>query len=119
MITEVLQAADRLAAVDLPAEVVCVTSPGRLFNAVRARAGLGEAPTWILDQVFPATRKAPIVTVIDGHPHTLAFLATINNVASKALGVSTFGQVGSLEDVYRYHGIDIDSIVRAALDLAT
>jgi pyruvate dehydrogenase E1 component len=119
VITEVLQAADRLAAVNLPAEVVCVTSPGRLFDAVQARAGLGEAPTWILDQVFPATRKAPIVSVIDGHPHTLSFLATINNVASRALGVSKFGQVGSLDDVYRYHGIDTDSIVRAALDLTT
>jgi pyruvate dehydrogenase E1 component len=34
------------------------------------------------------------------------------------LGVSKFGQVGSLDDVYRYHGIDTDSVVRAALDLA-
>lgn len=34
-----------------------------------------------------------------------------------ALGVDKFGQVGSLEDVYQYHGIDTDSIVRAVLDL--
>jgi len=33
------------------------------------------------------------------------------------LGVSKFGQVGSPDDVYRYHGIDTDSIVRAVLDL--
>jgi pyruvate dehydrogenase E1 component len=33
-----------------------------------------------------------------------------------SLGVVQFGQAGSLEDVYRYHGIDADSIVRAALD---
>jgi pyruvate dehydrogenase E1 component len=33
------------------------------------------------------------------------------------LGVSRFGQSGSLEAVYQYHGIDTDSIVRAALDL--
>jgi len=47
----------------------------------------------------------------------LAFLATINHVRSKSLGVSRFGQVGSLEAVYRYHGVDTDSIVGAALDL--
>ena len=58
-----------------------------------------------------------MVTVLDGHPHTLAFLTGINNVAGTPLGVSRFGQVGSLDDVYRYHGIDNDSIVRAALDL--
>jgi pyruvate dehydrogenase E1 component len=58
-----------------------------------------------------------MVTVLDGHPHTLAFLAGINRVPSVALGVTRFGQVGSLQDVYKYHGIDTDAIVRAALDV--
>jgi pyruvate dehydrogenase E1 component len=58
-----------------------------------------------------------MLTVLDGHPHTLAFLPAVNGVAGIQLGVSRFGQVGSLEDVYRYHGIDTDSIVGAALDL--
>jgi pyruvate dehydrogenase E1 component len=59
-----------------------------------------------------------MITVLDGHPHTLDFLATIHRVPSVALGVTRFGQAGSLEDVYRYHGIDTDSIVRAGLDAA-
>ncbi|MET7419029.1 transketolase C-terminal domain-containing protein [Dactylosporangium sp. NPDC005555] len=117
MITEALAAADRLAELGIDAEVVCVTSPGRLFEAVQARRGLGDGPSWILDQVFPAHRAAPMVTLLDGHPHTLAFLATINRVRSLSLGVSRFGQAGGLEDVYRYHGIDTDAVVRAALDL--
>ncbi|WP_458318848.1 transketolase-like TK C-terminal-containing protein [Mycolicibacterium brisbanense] len=118
MITESLQAADRLAEPGVDTDVICVTSPGLLFDALRARRGLSEGPSWILDQVFPPDRAAPMVTVLDGHPHTLAFLPGINNVAGAALGVSHFGQVGSLDDVYRYHGIDTDSIVSAALDLA-
>lgn len=117
LITETLAAADRLAAQDIAADVVCVTSPGLLFEAQQARRGLAEAPTWILDQAFPADRATPMVTVLDGHPHTLAFLSGIRGVAGAALGVSRFGQVGSLDDVYRHHGIDSDSIVRAALDL--
>lgn len=117
MITEAIEAADRLAQIGMDAEVVCVTSPGLLFDAVQGRGGLGDAASWILDQIFPAERAAPMVTVLDGHPHTLAFLATINQVPSKSLGVSMFGQAGGLDDVYRYHGIDTDSIVRAALDL--
>jgi pyruvate dehydrogenase E1 component len=60
-----------------------------------------------------------MVTVLDAHPHTLAFLSSVNRVPSKSLGVSNFGQVGSLDAVYRYHGIDTDSIVRAVLDLTT
>ena len=42
---------------------------------------------------------------------------TVNRVPVSSLGVSRFGQSGSIEDVHRYHGLDADSIVRAALDL--
>lgn len=117
LVPDTLAAARRLADQGLGADVVCVTSPGLLFEALQARRGLAKSPTWILDQAFPAERATPMITVLDGHPHTLAFLAGVNSVAASALGVSRFGQVGSLDDVYRYHGIDTDSIVAAALDL--
>jgi pyruvate dehydrogenase E1 component len=117
MMTEALAAADRLDQAGVPTDVVCVTSPGLLFEALQARQGRGPGESWILDQILPADRATPMVTVLDGHPHTLAFLAGVNQVRSTALGVSKFGQVGSLDDVYRYHGIDTDSIVRAALDI--
>ena len=69
--------------------------------------------------LIPASRATPLVTVLDGHPHTLAFLATINRVPHAPLGVAQFGQSGSIEDLYRDNGIDTDSIIRAALDLAS
>lgn len=119
MITEALAAADRLAQAGVPADVVCVTSAGLLFAAWQARQGHGSADTWILEQLFPGDRAHPMVTVLDGHPHTLAFLANVQRVPLTALGVSTFGQAGGLEDVYRYHGIDTDSVVRAALDITS
>ncbi|MBO0979893.1 pyruvate dehydrogenase [Microbacterium sp. SD291] len=117
LVPEALAAAARLADQGVEAEVLCVTSPGLLFEALQARRGLGDGPSWILDQIFPADRAVPQVTVIDGHPHTLAFLSGINNVPARNLGVSRFGQAGDVDDVYRYHGIDTDSIVRAALDM--
>jgi pyruvate dehydrogenase E1 component len=118
VVPEALAAAERLDQADAFADVVCITSPGLLFRALRARQGLeagGEA--WILHQAFPAARATPLVTVLDGHPHTLAFLATINRVPHAALGVAQFGQSGSIEDLYRHNGLDADSIIRAALDL--
>ncbi|MET9256544.1 pyruvate dehydrogenase [Streptomyces sp. NPDC003717] len=118
MVTEALAAADRLGALGIPADVVCVTSPGLLFQALDARGGDGGADTWILDQVLPAARATPLVTVLDGHPHTLAFLAAVRQVPLRTLGVTRFGQSGSLDEVYRHHGIDTDSVIRAALDLA-
>ncbi|MBV9206110.1 MAG: pyruvate dehydrogenase [Actinobacteria bacterium] len=117
VVPEALAAADRLAGLGMPSDVVCVTSPGLLFRALRARQGLDPGESWILEQAFPAARATPLVTVLDGHPHTLSFLAAINRVPHAALGVTQFGQSGSIEDLYRGNGIDTDSIIRAALDL--
>lgn len=120
MMPEVLAAADRLAEQGLAADVVCVTSPGQLFRALQSvrRPEQRAGSSWILDQVFPASRARPMVTVLDGHPHSLSFLATINRVEHVALGVSEFGQSGDIADVHRHHGIDADAIVRSALDAA-
>ena len=118
VVPEALAAAERLDEIGVPADVVCVTSPGLLFRALRARQGQEQGEAWILGQAFPADRAAPLVTVLDGHPHTLAFLATINRVPHTALGVTQFGQSGTAEELYRHHGIHADSIIHAALDLA-
>jgi pyruvate dehydrogenase E1 component len=117
VVPEALQAADRLAGLGFPTDVVCVTSPDLLFRACQARRGLAEQATWILDSLFPEQRRAPLVTVLDGHPHTLAFLAGSAATKASHLGVTRFGQSGDLADVYRYHGLDADSIVGSVLDL--
>jgi pyruvate dehydrogenase E1 component len=117
LVPEALDAAERLAAMGFDPDVLVVTSPGQLFDAVQSRRGFSSAPDWILDVVLPADRAVPMVTVLDGHPHTLAFLAGVNGVRSAQLGVTAFGQSGDLDSVYRHHHIDTDSIIGAALDL--
>lgn len=114
-VVEALDAADRLDRLGVPTEVVCVTSPGLLFEATRAARGHGGGDAGILDELFP--KPCPVVTVVDGHPHTLAFLSGVRNVPVTTLGVTAFGQSGELAEVHRLHGIDAESIVMAALDL--
>ena len=41
----------------------------------------------------------------------------MNAVPLTTLGVTRFGQSGDLDDVYRHHEIDAETIVGAALDL--
>ncbi len=67
--------------------------------------------------MFPADRVAPIVAVLDGHPHTLSFLSAVRGAPIACLGVSDFGQSGDVEDLYRHFGIDKDTIAGAAIDL--
>ncbi|WP_051466599.1 transketolase-like TK C-terminal-containing protein [Actinomadura oligospora] len=116
LVPEALEAAERLEKLGTAVDVLCVVSPDLLFRAVQARRGLDDAPTWILDTLFPADRAAPLVTVLDGHPHTLAFLAGVTGTPATHLGVTAFGQSGDLESVHRAHGIDTDSIIAAVLD---
>jgi pyruvate dehydrogenase E1 component len=122
LMPEVLAAADRLAELGIAADVVCVTSADRLYRAFRARSGYasqdaGAGDPAIIDQLFPADRAVPMVTVLDGHPHSLAFLAAVRGVPSVNLGVTEFGQTGALQELYRLHGIGPDAQVAAALDL--
>ena len=110
LVPEALAAAD-----ELGARVVCLTSPDLVFRALQARQGLRDGDFAILDRLFPG--DGPVVTVIDGHPHTLSFLAAVRGAPIACLGVTEFGQSGDIGDLYRHHGLDAETIVGAALDL--
>ena len=114
---EVLAAASELEQHGTACDVICLTSADLVFRAVQARRGLANWPTDVLAALFPPGRAAPIVAVLDGHPHTLSFLGSINSVPITCLGVNDFGQAGEVEDLYRYFGIDAPTIVGAAWDL--
>ena len=62
--------------------------------------------------------RAPIVTVMDGASHTLGFLGGAFGAPVVPLGTDSFGQSGTIADLYGYMGIDTRHIVEAAL-LAT
>jgi pyruvate dehydrogenase E1 component len=121
LVPEAVAAARHLVAEEAAANVIVLTSPGRLFGAMqssRLKASRG-AP---LDAgghasiLFPPhERRAPIVAVADAAPHALAFLGAIYGAPVVPLGVSTFGQSGTIPDLYRAAGIDTDHIIEAAL----
>jgi pyruvate dehydrogenase E1 component len=113
LVPEAIEAADVLAKeAGVSAEVVCVTSADLLFRSFQARAGLGEGDPRAIDDLFP--HPAPVVTLLDGHPHTLAFLGR-HGIA--CLGVQAFGQSGDIGELYEHHQIDAESVVGASLDL--
>jgi pyruvate dehydrogenase E1 component len=117
IVPEVLAAAEELTAAGRPADVVCLTSPDLVFRALQARRGLHDGDDAILDELFPVERATPLVTVLDGHPHTLSFLSAVRCAPIACLGVDDFGQSGDVDDLYRHFGIDADTIAGAALDL--
>jgi pyruvate dehydrogenase E1 component len=120
VVPNVLAAADELSALGIAADVVVVTSYDRVWRAVQARRGVLKGPAFgvdegVLDRAFAG--RAPLVTVLDGHPHTLAFLGSVTGTPITCLGVSAFGQGGGMEEIHAWHGLDSRSIAEAALDL--
>ena len=117
IVPEVIAAADELDGAGIACDAICLTSADLVFRALQARQGLADGDDAILDELFPPARGAPIVSVLDGHPHTLSFLSAILQVPIACLGVDDFGQSGDVPDLYGAFGIDTDTIVGAACDL--
>ncbi len=118
-------APEAIAAVGLLAEdrrdvgLLAITSADRLNAgwqaAERARQrGNRGAMSHIERLLRPLSRDCGLVTVLDGHPATLAWLGAVHGHRTKALGVEHFGQTGTIADLYRHHGIDTNAIVHAA-----
>ena len=59
-----------------------------------------------------------LVSVLDGHPATLAWLGAVYGHKVRPLGVEHFGQTGSIPDLYRHYGIDANAIIAAAQAIA-
>ncbi len=114
---ELLAAADELAGAGVALDAICLTSADLVFRAMQSSRGLDSAGEEVIASLFGRERSAPLVTVLDGHPHTLAFLAALAGAPITCLGTTDFGQSGDVGDLYRHMGIDAETILGAALDL--
>ncbi len=103
--------------------LLAVTSADRLnagwTAAQRARErGLVHARSHIERLLADVPPHCGIVTVLDGHPATLAWLGAVSGHRTRSLGVEHFGQTGSLADLYEHYGIDANAIIAAAQAIA-
>ncbi len=106
VVADVLAAADKLTAgLGRGVGVVCLTSPDLLWRALQARRGLLPGDVTILDELFPADRRSPLVAATDGDPRALGFLAGVHGDPISTLGAGMVVPV------------DVATIVGAALDL--
>lgn len=102
--------------------LLAITSADRLnagwTAAQRARErGNKTARAHIERLLENAPTGCPLITIIDGHPTTLAWLGAVHGHRTRSLGVEHFGQTGSIADLYRHYGIDAEGIMRAAQTL--
>lgn len=117
-------APEAIAAVGLMAEdrrdvgLLNVTSADRLHAgwsaAQRARRRGDRGSRSLVERLLaPLPRDCLIVSVLDGHPATLAWLGAVHGHRGVALGTEHFGETGTIADLYRAQGIDTEAILRA------
>ena len=111
MVPEAVEASRALRASGVFASVFVVTSPDRLYRGLRQ-------PRPYLETLVSADEEGvPVVSVLDGHSHGLAFIGSALGVPQIPLGVDDFGQSGARVDLYRHYGIDAKSIMEAVRTL--
>jgi pyruvate dehydrogenase E1 component len=120
---EAIQAVGLMAEDRRDVGLLAITSADRLnagwTAAQRARErGLIHARSHIERLLADVPTNCGIVTVLDGHPATLAWIGAVSGHRVRPLGVEHFGQTGSLADLYWHYGIDANAIVAAAEAIA-
>jgi len=114
MIPEAMDAAAQLNEQGIPVNVLNLTSAQRLYEAWRDGGDLRQDDSpfgWLLP---PDERFAPIVTILDGASHALAWLGSVYGMRTYPLGIDHFGQSGDRAALYDYFGINAQSIVESA-----
>jgi pyruvate dehydrogenase E1 component len=123
MVPEVLRAAELLAEEEgVTAGVLCLSAPGRVYREWRSRrtAHVADlhaqlAASHLERLVEGLAGRLPLVTVLDGSSHALAWLGGALGTRVVPLGVDRFGQAGSQPAVYDAYGLSPEAIVTAAL----
>ncbi len=114
LVPEAIEASRSLREEGIFVNVVNVTGPGPLYRHYQeCSQDSSRRNEFLADVLPPGERTAPIVTLIDGHPHSLAWIGGALGACVTPLGVDEFGQSGSLEDVYREYGIGVSAITSA------
>ncbi len=121
IVPEALQASVQLADEEgVAATVLCLSSPDRVYRdwqaSITAPLRGGAVRRSHLESLLsPGERGLPVVTVIDGASHALAFVGSALGARNVPLGVDRFGQTGSQPELYAEYGIDAEAIVTACL----
>jgi pyruvate dehydrogenase E1 component len=121
---EAIKAAGTLAEYRRDIGVLAVTSADRLnagwSAAQRARSkGQTNAQSHIEVLLEDIPSHCRLITVIDGHPTTLAWLGSVIGHQTIPLGVEHFGQTGTIAELYRHFGIDARGIVEKVQGLTS
>ena len=122
VMTEAVEAVQRLSEEGVAATLIDATSLDRLYSGWRRAqsAAVNGGRKVALDfhlasLIHPNERRVPIVTVHDAASHAMAWLGSVFGQRTIPVGVDAFGQSGTIAELYGLFGLSPDQLVNAAL----
>ena len=119
---EALAAVEQLDQEGVRAALIDVTNLGRLYQGwiggqrdAVATAQRASCDFHLANLIPVAERRAPIVTVHDAASHSMAWLGSVFGQRTIAVGVDSFGQSGTIDELYGLFGLRSEQLVTAAL----
>ena len=119
---EALEAVALLADEGVTATLIDATSLDRLYtdwrnvqsHAVAGGRRIGSA-FHLGSLIRPEERRLPIVTVHDAASHSMAWIGSVFGQRTVPVGVDSFGQSGTISELYGLFGLQSEQLVNAAL----
>ena len=114
ILPEAIKASHELLEEGVFANVINITGPGILYKKYQALTKSTNHPSSasnnFINQLISES-ISPIVTVMDGHPHTLSWIGSAIGAKVWPLGISSYGESGDPYDLYKKYKISSDDIM--------
>ena len=119
---EALAAVEQLDQEGVRAVLIDVTNLGRLYRGwvgvqrdAVASARRASCDFHLANLIPVVERRIPIITVHDAASHSMAWLGSVFGQRTVAVGVDSFGQSGTIDELYSLFGLRPEQLVTAAL----
>ena len=113
--TSTISASNELLKQGIYANVVVVTSPDLLLGNLANKNDYFH----LRNTLGLENMKSPVVSVHDGEPGLLDNIGSVLGVHQESLAVRKHSLCGRPDDVYKYHAIDKDSVMKTCLKVLT
>ena len=110
MIGEVEKLKEEITKEEIDIGILIATSPDKLYlDWVNSKEN--NTASHIEKTLDSYSRNTALITIIDGHSSSLAWIGSVLGHRVYPMGLNKFGQSGDLDEIYKYTNIDFKSII--------
>ena len=110
MIGEVEKLKEEITEEEIDIGILIATSPDKLYSDwINSKNNNTSSHIEKILELY--TRNTALITIIDAHSSSLAWIGSVLGHRVYPMGLSKFGQSGELDEIYKYTNIDFKSII--------